>query len=161
MRQGASSATEWGKFDVEFTCNPNGKGRTAMPTKCLVATVLTAAFLTTAAFAADSQQPPACPVWGGGGQGGPMGFLSQEQRVMHFADVQKATSGMNAEQARSYRMTERDKVTAMTADQRAKYAADLKSRWDALPAAQKTELQQQAATYWKNRPMGGHHWDCK
>jgi Spy/CpxP family protein refolding chaperone len=170
MRQGASSATEWGKFDVKSLCNPNGKGRSAMPTKRLVTTILTAAFLATAAFAADSQPPvappaqPACPAWGGGmgggPGGGPMGFLTQEQRLMHFADMQKATAPMSFNQARDYRRSERNKVMDMPADQRNRYAADLKARWEALPAAKKAEIQQQATAYWNDRPRGGrgHGW---
>jgi len=131
-----------------------------MPMNRLAVSVLCAAFLTTAAFAADTPPAqPGPPAWSGGHgrgpQGGPMGFLTAEQRLMHFADVQKATAGMSFDQARDYRMTERNKIMAMSAAERDKYAAELKARWDALPDARKAEIKQQAATYWNNRPKGG------
>jgi len=131
-----------------------------MPTKRLVVTVLTAALLATAAFAADSQPPaqPACPAHGNGFGGGPMGSLTPEQRMMHFVDVQKATSGMSDDQAHAWRRSEHDKVEAMTTDQRTKYAADLKTRWDALPAGQKADIQ---ASFKEKHAKWDHHEGCK
>jgi hypothetical protein len=131
-----------------------------MPMKGLTIFAFSTVLLTTAAGAAGeaAAPPPAqvAPGWGAGrGPGGPMGFLTTEERLMHFAEMQKATAGMNFDQARAWRLGQREKVMAMTAAERANYAAGLKQRWDALPAARQAEIRQQAETFWNGRPRGG------
>ena len=121
--------------------------------------VLALSMMTAVAFAADVSPPPACPPHAARAF---MGSLSPEQRMMHFADVQKATAGMSDDQARAWRESQHDKAAAMTDDQRAKDAADLKARWDALSAARKTEIQ---TSFQERHATGGwgheHHGDCK
>ncbi len=124
----------------------------------IILPVIAASLMATASFAATDQPatPPAtCPAYGGGFGGGPMNFLSPEERMMHFAEVQKATAGMSFDQMRTYRMTERNKVMAMAPAERQKYAADLKAKWEALPADQQSQVRQQMATFRANRPMMG------
>jgi hypothetical protein len=132
-----------------------------MSMKHLTIFAFSAMVLTTAAWAAGEAAAappaqPATPGWGAGrGPGGAMGFLTSEERLMHFAEMQKATAGMSFEQARAWRLGQREKVMAMTAAERTSYAAGLKQRWDALPAAKQAEIRQQAETYWNSRPRGG------
>ncbi|MBU6298432.1 MAG: hypothetical protein KGJ79_05795 [Alphaproteobacteria bacterium] len=126
----------------------------------MILPVAAASFLATASFAASDQPvaPPAqvpCPAYGAGYWGGPMGFLTPEERMMHFADIQKATAGMSFDQMRAYRMAERNKVMAMSPAERQKYAADLKAKWDALPTDQKSQMRQQMVSFRANRPMMG------
>ena len=122
---------------------------------------LALSMMTAVSFAADVPPPPACPTHAGSAF---MGSLTPEQRMMHFADVQKATAGMSDDQAHAWRQSQHEKTAAMTADQRAASAADLQARWDALPAAKKTEIQtsfaeRHAAGGWGHGPE--HHGDCK
>ncbi|MDE1938221.1 MAG: hypothetical protein KGI68_04300 [Alphaproteobacteria bacterium] len=124
----------------------------------MILPVVAASFLATMSFAAGDQPAPAqgpCPAYGAGFGGGPMGFLTPEERMMHFADVQKAAAGMSVDQMRAYRMAERNKVMGMSPAERQKFASDLKAKWDALSADQKSQLQQQMASFRANRPMMG------
>lgn len=124
----------------------------------MILPAVAASLLVTASFAAGDQPVPAqvpCPAYGAGFGGGPMGFLTPEERMMHFADVQKATAEMPVDQMRAYRMAERNKVMGMSPDERQKFASDLKAKWEALPADQKSQLQQQMASFRANRPMMG------
>jgi hypothetical protein len=118
----------------------------------LVASLLAAtSFAPSMAQTAPSQTQPYCgPGWGGS----PMNFLTSEQRMMHFAEVQKATAGMSFDQMRDYRLSMRSKVMAMTAAERQQYAAALSAKWNALSAGEKVKIQQQFTSFRNGRPMG-------
>lgn len=84
---------------------------------------------------------------------GIMGSLTPDERLMHFADMQKATAGMDRDAKREYRTQERDKLTAMTPAQRQAYVADLDKRFQALSAADKQKLRDQAEAFRGEHPM--------
>jgi hypothetical protein len=96
---------------------------------------------------ATTQPGPCGPGYGNG----IMGFLTTEQRLMHFAEVQKATADMSFNDARAYRQSLRSKVMAMSAAERQKFAADLSAKWSALTAAQQQKVRDDFAAY-----RGGH-----
>jgi hypothetical protein len=96
-------------------------------------------------FSAPAQVAP--PYCGPGYGNGVMGFLTPEQRLMHFAEVQKATADMSFNDMRTYRWDFRSKVMAMSAVERKKFADDLTAKWNALPADQRSKLQQDFSAY--------------
>lgn len=104
-----------------------------------------------AAQSAPAAQPaPAAAMPGpcGAGYGnGVMGFLTPDQRMMHFTEVQKATAGMSFDDARSYRLSLRSKVMAMSAAERQKFAADLSGKWNALTPAEQQKARDDFAAY--------------
>ena len=104
---------------------------------------------------AMAQPAPAQPYCGAGYGNGVMGFLTPEQRIMHFAEVQKAVAEMSFNDMRSYRSAFRDKVMAMTAAERKKFADDLTVKWNALPSEQKEKLRQDFTAYRGNGRWGG------
>jgi hypothetical protein len=85
---------------------------------------------------------------------GPMGFLTPDQRLMHFADTQKATASMTADAARDFRFKQRDKIMAMNANERAAYTADLTKRWNALAPDARAKIKTDADAWYAQRPMG-------
>ena len=87
------------------------------------------------------------PYCGAGYGSGVMGFLTPEQRMMHFSEVQKATAAMSIDDMIAYRQALRAKVMAMRAADRQKFADDLGERWPKLPAAEKSKIQQDFMTY--------------
>lgn len=91
---------------------------------------LSAVFLMGAALAAPSGDMPKCRPAGA--------MFSPEQRLMMLADAKKATADGSMDM-QDYRALQRDKIKAMTPDQRQAYFADLTKRWKALsPAEQKS-----------------------
>jgi hypothetical protein len=124
--------------------------RTVVP--AFVASLVVVAPLTPAA--AQTPSSTTQPYCGPGGGGSPMNFLTEEQRAMHFAEVQKATDGMSFDQIRDFRLSMRSKVMAMTAAERRQYAADLSAKWNALSADEKLKVQQQFTSFRDGRPMG-------
>jgi len=98
--------------------------------------------------------PPTQPFCGAGYGNGIMGFLTPEQRMMHFSEVQKATAEMSFNDMRDYRRNFRNKVMAMSAAERKKFADDLSAKWNALPAAEKTKIQQDFTAYRGNGRWG-------
>jgi len=97
-----------------------------------------------AAFVAPA---PAQPYCGAGYGNGIMGFLTPEQRVMHFGEVQRATAGMSFDDMRRYRLDLRSKVMAMTAAERRKFADDLFVKWNAMSTDEKVKLQHDFIAY--------------
>jgi hypothetical protein len=104
--------------------------------------IVTTAFLSVSAMAQSA--PPYC---GAGYGNGVMGFLTPEQRMMHFAEVQKATAEMSFNDVRTYRWDFRNKVMAMSAAERKKFADELLAKWNALPADQRSKIEQDFTAY--------------
>jgi len=122
-----------------------------------VAPVLTATLLLFAAASAADQPPPdKCPP-----RGGMMGMFSPEQRLMMMADAQKATADGSLSM-QDYRSMQRDKIRAMSEEQRQAYFADLTKRFKALPAAEQNKLKADAEQRRKDHPMmgGGDRPNC-
>ena len=133
----------------------------------LLPAMAVAFFLSAPSQPAVAQPAPAQPYCGAGYGNGVMGFLTPEQRMMHFAEVQKAVAEMSFNDMRSYRSAFRDKVMAMTAAERKKFADDLTVKWNALPSEQKEKLRQDfrgngrwggAMGMRQGRSMGGCWW---
>jgi hypothetical protein len=97
--------------------------------------VLAASLLAAPALAADA--PTEAP----SGHGMMHGMFTPEERMMLMSDAFKATAGMSDEQRHAYRQQQRDRIMAMSDEDRAKFKADLDARWNALPADQKAALQ--------------------
>jgi hypothetical protein len=106
---------------------------------------LCAALLMTAASAQTQAQ---CPPRGG--------FMSQEARLMQYADMEKATMGKPADAIREYRQAQREKFMAMSEADRKKATADLTKRWAALPPAEQSRIKDAFDLMRQNHPMGGH-----
>jgi hypothetical protein len=88
-------------------------------------------------------------------------MLSQEQRLMMFADI-KAQADAGAVDMDVLRQMQREKFRAMSEDRRKAYFADLVKRWNALPAADKAKLKAEALKWRAEHPrpeggFGGHH----
>lgn len=117
---------------------------------------LAAAFLLIGSSQPTVAQPaPAAPTCGAGYGNGVMGFLTPEQRMMHFSEVQKATANMSFSDMRDYRWNFRNKVMAMSAAERKKFADDLAAKWNALTADEKTKIQQDFTAYRGTGRWGG------
>jgi hypothetical protein len=105
---------------------------------------LALSMVTPVAYAADATAPKAgC---------GLMQSLTTEQRIMMFTDMRQQTANMTDDQRRQFRRDQRDKFKSMSDADRQKYVADLQAKWDALPADQKTNLQQKADKARSDRP---------
>jgi hypothetical protein len=116
-----------------------------------------ALLLSSAALAADTPLAPPTGMRAGIGPGqcrGVMRYLTPEERVMHWQEVQDAIGEMTVNKARAYRNKQCDKYTAMSPEEREKYAADLQAKWDALPEAEKIKLYHQALEFRGGRGMG-------
>jgi hypothetical protein len=113
---------------------------------------IAAALLGTAALA-DSA-PPASPPAMGPGHGMMRGMLSDEERMVLFADMFKATAGMTDDQKHAYRQQQRTRFMSMSDADRAKFKADLDSRWNALPADQKTAMMAKMKAFMQARQAG-------
>jgi hypothetical protein len=106
-----------------------------------------------ALIAAAAAEPAAnCPPRPG------FAMLSQEQRLMMFADI-KAQADAGAVDMDVLRQMQREKFRAMSEDQRKAYFADLAKRWNALPAADKAKLKAEALKWRAEhpRPEGAGH----
>lgn len=115
---------------------------------------LSGVILSAAAMAADSPAPapqaakaqaarPFGPGMGPAGRGAGcfMGAtLSPEARLIHMQDVTKQADTLTVTKFREARKAECDKFAAMSADAKAKYAADLEAKWKALPDSEKLKL---------------------
>ena len=101
--------------------------------------------MTPVAFAADTSAPPAAC--------GPMQSLTPEQRIMLFTEMHQQTASMTDDQRRDFHRQQRDKFVSMSEADRQKYMAGLQAKWDALPADQKTRLQQDAEQARSEHPM--------
>jgi hypothetical protein len=106
-----------------------------------------AAFLGLFAQPAIAQPAPAQPYCGAGYGNGIMGFLTAEQRMMHFAEMRKATAEMSFNDMRQYRLNLHNKVMAMSAAERKKFADDLSAKWDALSSDERGKIQQDFTAY--------------
>ena len=120
-----------------------------------LASILTIPLIAAVAFAADSpaangQDRPACAR---PGMGGMMQFLTPEQRMMMFADMQQATAAMSEEQRQAYRQSQRDKMMNMSDADRQAYAAGLQAKWDALSPDQQAKYRHQAEAFRAGHPM--------
>lgn len=80
--------------------------------------------------------------------------MTSEQRLMMFADAKKATADGSLDE-RDYRAMQRDKMRAMSEEQRQAYFADLTKRWNALPAAEQKKLKEEAEASRKTRMAQG------
>ena len=111
--------------------------------------------LAAAAMAAPSADGK-CPPRAG------MGMFTPEQRLMMFADL-KAQVDSGAVDMRILRQMQRDKLKAMSDDQRKAYADGLTKRWNALAPAAQEKLKADAKA-WRDahpRPEGaGGRRDC-
>ncbi|MBS0472119.1 MAG: hypothetical protein JSR60_13680 [Proteobacteria bacterium] len=99
--------------------------------------------------------PP--PAGGGmmGGHGSAMhGMFTPEERMMMFVDGMKATAGMTDDQKKAYRDKRRTDIMAMSDSDRAKFKADLDTRWNALPDDKKAEIKSKIMAF-----MAAHHHD--
>ncbi|HEY4942005.1 MAG TPA: hypothetical protein VII56_11320 [Rhizomicrobium sp.] len=116
---------------------------------------LAASCLTTSVYAADT--PPAAnpPAMMGAGHGAMRGMFTQEERMMMMADSFKATAGMTDDQKHAYRGDRRAKIMAMSDADRAKFKADLDTRWNALPADQKASITAKVQAFMAARQAGG------
>ncbi|MDR3527065.1 MAG: hypothetical protein P4L57_07265 [Rhizomicrobium sp.] len=116
---------------------------------------LAVALFGAASQAVVAQSAPEQPYCGAGYGNGVMRFLTPEQRMMHFAEVQRAVANLSFNDMRSYRSQLRNRVMAMTEAEHERFAADLSAKWKALPSAQKTKLQQAFSTYRTDGRWGG------
>jgi len=96
------------------------------------------------ALAEPPGPPPGAPPGCAMPPGGPMHMLSPEQRMMMMADADKATADGSLSME-DYRSMQRDKMKAMTPEQRDAFFAGLTARYNALPAAEKAALKAKAA----------------
>ena len=99
--------------------------------------------------AADA--PAGAPMAGHGMMGG---MFTKEERMMWFADGMKATANMTDDQKQAYRKQQRQQFMAMSDADRAKYKADLDTRWAALPPDQKAAIQQRMQDFMAKRAQG-------
>ncbi len=93
------------------------------------------------------------------GMAGAMGLFTPEQRLMMLSDAEKATADGSLDM-KDYRALQRDKLKAMSAEQRQTYFADLTKRWAALSPAEQAKLKAAAEQHRKEREgkmgaMGG------
>ena len=109
------------------------------PSKIVLATIV-ASFLSSAACAESTSPANPSTMGAEGGHGMMRGMFTQEERMMLFADMSKATAGMSDDQKHAYRHGQRDRIFAMSEADRSKFKANLDARWNALPADQKAEM---------------------
>jgi Spy/CpxP family protein refolding chaperone len=112
-------------------------------------------FLSAFSHAVIAQSASDQPYCGVGYGNGVMSFLTPEQRMMHFADVQRAVANLSPNDMRSYRSQLRDTVMAMMPLDRKQFADDLTAKWKALPPEQKAKLRQDFTTYRNDGRWGG------
>jgi hypothetical protein len=89
--------------------------------------------------------PPADQNPGHGGKGKLARILTPEQRAMFMADAREQTKDMTRDQRRAWRKDQVQKITAMAPTERQAFQSGLQARWDALPAARKTRIEQRLA----------------
>lgn len=86
---------------------------------------------------------------------GAMAFLSPEQHLMMMADARKATADGSLSM-RDYRAMQRDKLKAMTPEQRQAWAAKLTAEWTALTPAEQQKLKADAQAF-RRQHQGEQH----
>jgi hypothetical protein len=121
-----------------------------MPLSKILLSAFATLFLASAAFAGDAPVTPPMGMQAGFAPGlcrGVMRYLTPEERMMHWQVVQNAIGEMTINQARAYRSDECTKYWAMSSEERQKYAASLKAKWDALPESEKMRLYHQALEF--------------
>jgi hypothetical protein len=89
--------------------------------------------------------PPADQGTGHGGKGKLARILTPEQRAMFMAEAREQTKDMTRDQRRAWRKDQVQKITAMAPTERQAFQSGLQARWDALPAARKTRIEQRLA----------------
>jgi Spy/CpxP family protein refolding chaperone len=99
----------------------------------------------TAAQAADPAPAGKCPPRPG------FAMIAPEQRLMMFADM-KEQAETGAVDIQMLRQMQRDKMRAMSEDQRKAYFADLSKRWAALTPAKQKELKAEAKQWRADHP---------
>ena len=115
----------------------------------------TSAFAETPAEAATHMPPPADTGMGMGGHGMMRGMFTPEERMMLFADRAKTAAGMSEDQRKADRQAFRDKIMAMSDADKAKFKADLDTRWNALSADQKAAITAKFQAFMAARQAGG------
>lgn len=118
---------------------------------------LAAALLLSSAAIADSTlaaDPPASATTMGG-HGMMRGMFTPEERMMLFADRAKTAAGMSEDQRKADRQAFRDKIMAMSDADKAKFKADLDTRWNALSADQKAAITAKFQAFMAARQAGG------
>lgn len=114
---------------------------------------LCAVFLVSVASAApDTKSDNRCPP-GPGMHGGMMGMVAPEARIMMMADAEKATADGSLSME-DYRAMQREKMKAMTPEQRDAFFANLVKRFKALPADEQAKLKAEEEKRRKDHPMG-------
>jgi len=94
------------------------------------------ALLLVAAAPAPQADAPCRPRMG-------MGLFTPEQRLVMLRDAQAATADGSIAM-KDYRAMQRDKIKAMSAEQRQTYFADLSKRWAALAPVEQAKLKAKA-----------------
>ena len=80
------------------------------------------------------------------GNGGKLaGLLNPQQRAMLMLQMRDQIKNMSPADRKAFRKTQTQKLLAMSAADRQKFASDLQAKWDALPQPQKDRLQQRLA----------------
>jgi hypothetical protein len=129
---------------------------------------LAVAIAVSAAVPSATAQPEQ-PYCGDGYGNGVMGFLTPDQRMMHFDEVQKAVANLSPNDMRTYRSQLHDTGMALMPLDRKRFADDLTAKWNALPPEQKAKIRQTFTTYkndgrWgamgmrQGKSMGGCWW---
>ena len=88
---------------------------------------------------------PADQAPGHGGKGKLARILTPEQRAMFMADARGQTKDMTRDQRRAWRKDQIQKITAMSPTERQAFQSGLQARWDALPPARKSRIEQRLA----------------
>ena len=114
--------------------------------------ICTAATLAAAAFAAGPS-PQQCPPH-------PGMMFTPEQRLMMMADI-KVQADAGAIDPQVARQMQRDKLKAMTPEQRQAYADGLTKRWNALPPAEQKKMKDEGEKWRSSHPHPeGDHPNC-
>lgn len=125
-----------------------------MPLPRLILAAAAVALFSTGAFAADTT--PQCPPRPG------FALFTPEVRMMMLADL-KAQAEAGAVDIDMLRQMQRDKLKAMSEDQRKAYADGLTKRWNALTPAQQMQMKADALKWRAEhpRPEGQGRPDCR
>ena len=89
--------------------------------------------------------PPADQTPGHGGKGKLARILTPEQRAMFMAEAREQTKDMTRDQRRAWRKDQIQKIAAMSPAERQTFKSGLQARWDALPPARKSRIEQRLA----------------
>src|SRR5438552_18764643 len=106
-----------------------------MPVTRVILAAVAASFLGCVAWANSTSPASAPPPEAGHGMM-MHGMFTQEERMMLFSDMYKATSDMTDDQKKDYHRQQRARIMGMSDEDRAKLKADLDVRWNAMSADQ-------------------------